>query len=233
MGALEKAPARASCNGLVFVEIVQLRLERQMAAPTLRKIGDAPSPSGTISDAADSNRIEILVSDQILASETRQRIVDLYGDMRPSLRAYLCCLGMTSDQAEDVIQESFLRLVRHRFEKDADTNLRAWIFRVAHNLSMSVHRSQRRSTSANGDESRQLIRERVDPRPSPEQQILLDERMKLFENAFARLTTKQRQCVLLRAEGFRYREIALILGISVQRVGEVMQRSITLLEGQT
>jgi RNA polymerase sigma factor (sigma-70 family) len=57
--------------------------------------------------------------------------------------------------------------------------------------------------------------------------------MKRFEEAFAQLTPKQRQCVLLRAEGFRYREIALTLGISVQRVGELMQRSISLLEVHT
>ena len=75
-----------------------------------------------------------------------------------------------------------------------------------------------------------MIRERADPRPSPEQQLLLDERMRHFEDAFTQLTPKQRQCVLLRAEGFRYREIALTLGISVQRVGELMQRSISLLE---
>jgi DNA-directed RNA polymerase specialized sigma24 family protein len=35
---------------------------------------------------------------------------------------------------------------------------------------------------------------------------------------------------LLRAEGFRYREIACTLGVSVQRVGELIQRSISLLE---
>jgi len=163
----------------------------------------------------------------------RQRIVDLYDHLRPSLRAYLCCLGMRSDQAEDVIQDTFLRLVRVGFEGDEAYNIRAWIFRVAHNLSMDVHRSQRRSRPGKEDEPRPLIRERVDPRPSPEQQVILDERMKHFENAFAQLTPKQRQCVLLRAEGFRYREIALILGVSVQRVGELMQRSISLLEVHT
>ena len=67
-------------------------------------------------------------------------------------------------------------------------------------------------------------------RPSPEQRVILKEHRKLIEDAFAQLTPKQRQCVLLRAEGFRYREIALILKISVQRVGELMQRSIDLLE---
>jgi DNA-directed RNA polymerase specialized sigma24 family protein len=57
--------------------------------------------------------------------------------------------------------------------------------------------------------------------------------MKRFEQRFAQLTPKQRQCVSLRAEGFRYREIALTLGVSVQRVGELMQRSILLLEAHT
>jgi DNA-directed RNA polymerase specialized sigma24 family protein len=57
--------------------------------------------------------------------------------------------------------------------------------------------------------------------------------MKRFEQRFAQLTPKQRKCVSLRAEGFRYREIALTLGVSVQRVGELMQRSILLLEAHT
>jgi DNA-directed RNA polymerase specialized sigma24 family protein len=35
---------------------------------------------------------------------------------------------------------------------------------------------------------------------------------------------------LLRAEGLRYREIAVVLGVSVQRVGEMMQRAIFLLD---
>lgn len=180
-----------------------------------------------------SSNLEILVSDHPANIGTRQRIIDLYDHLRPSLRAYLCCLGMSSDQAEDVIQDTFLRLVRHRFDQNGGNNLRAWIFRVAHNLSMDVHRSQLRSPRSNDDETQLVIRERVDPRPSPEQQVLLDERMKRFEHAFAQLTPKQRQCVLLRAEGFRYREIALTLGISVQRVGELMQRSISLLEVHT
>jgi RNA polymerase sigma-70 factor (ECF subfamily) len=160
----------------------------------------------------------------------RQRIVELYDDLRPSLHAYLYYLGMNTDQAEDVIQDTFLRLVSRRFDQNRQDNLRAWIFRVARNLSMDVHRAQRRWSPRNDDEPHSALRERIDPAPSPEQQVLLEERMKRFEQKFAQLTPKQRQCVLLRAEGFRYREIALTLGVSVQRVGELMQRSILLLE---
>ena len=195
--------------------------------PTL---GVAVSRSGTEGNAVICGDLRTLASEPSGNARTRQRIIDLYDHLRPSLRAYLCCLGMRSDQAEDVIQDTFLRLVRQRLERDEADNLRAWVFRVAHNLSMDVHRSQRRCSPAKDEEPRPVIREHVDPRPSPEQQVIFDERMRQFENAFAQLTPKQRQCVLLRAEGFRYREIALTLGISVQRVGELMQRSISLLE---
>jgi len=138
---------------------------------------------------------------------------------------------MTSDQADDVIQETFLRLVRHLIERGTENNLRGWVFRVAHNLSMDVHRSQRRWFSENCDDSRAFVVERIDPSPNPEQRLLLDERYRRLDTALTQLTPKQRHCLLLRAEGLRYREIATTLGVSVQRVGELVQRAITLLEG--
>jgi RNA polymerase sigma-70 factor (ECF subfamily) len=180
-----------------------------------------------------SGDVGILVSEQSGSAGTRQRIVELYDELRVPLHAYLSCLGMSLDQAEDIIQESFLRLVRNRLHERANDNLRAWLFRVAHNLSMDVHRFQRRWSWSSDDESHARERQSADPEPSPEQKIISREDMKRFEEAFAQLTPKQRQCVLLRAEGFRYREIADVLGISVQRVGELMQRSIALLEVRT
>jgi RNA polymerase sigma-70 factor, ECF subfamily len=164
-------------------------------------------------------------------TRTRQRVIELYDLLRPSLYSYLCSIGMSADQAEDIIQETFLRLVRHLLEQGTEDNLRPWVFRVAHNLSMDLHRSQKRWSPNSAFELHPAIRERVDPTPNPEQQVLIGERMRRVEHAVAQLTPKQRRCVLLRAKGLRYREIAQTLGISVQRVGELMQRAITLLEG--
>jgi RNA polymerase sigma-70 factor (ECF subfamily) len=204
-----------------------------MAFQYSRKLAGTLSGNTLEAISVTSSDLEIFVSEQSRKMRIRQRIIELYDHLRPSLRAYLCCLGMSPDQGEDVIQETFLRLVRLRSERATENDLRAWVFRVAHNLSMDVHRSQRRWFDRSDDEPHVLIRERVDPRPSPEQQVILEERLKHFELAFAQLTPKQRQCVLLRAEGFRYREIANTLGVSVQRVGELMQRSIALLEAHT
>lgn len=156
-----------------------------------------------------------------------QSLIELCGLLRPPLHAYVCSLGLSQDRAEDVIQETFLRLVRHSGQYGVRENLRAWTFRVARNISVDSHRCEKRWSR--GNEPDTILRTRVDPAPNPEQKFLLEERMRRFEYACAQLTPKQRDCVFLRAEGLRYREIALILGVSVQRVGEMMQRAICLL----
>jgi len=47
--------------------------------------------------------------------------------------------------------------------------------------------------------------------------------------AVAALSPQQRQCLHLRTEGFRYREIAAILNISDSSVGEFLRRAIVRL----
>lgn len=200
-----------------------------MRSPTYRNLCLTRSNGGKETNVAASDDLTISVS-FFNDARIRQQTIELYDDLRPSLYAYLSCLGLSADQAQDVIQETFLRLVRHRFQQSGEDNLRAWIFRVAHNLSIDFHRFQRRWYWNSDNQPRGPLNQQIDPRPSPEQRVILKEHRKRIEDAFAQLTPKQRQCVVLRAEGFRYREIALILRISVQRVGELMKRSIDLLE---
>jgi RNA polymerase sigma-70 factor (ECF subfamily) len=229
---LEKSRVGALQLGEVYSKVLEFWLGRRMVAHICQKSrGVLPSPSLKV-DSLPASDLGILPSDRLGKVGSRQRIIELYDLLRPRLRAYLCCLGMSTDQAEDIIQDTFLRLISLRFDVGVEENLHAWIFRVAHNLSMDFHRSQRR-WSRHNDEDQSVIHESIDPAPGPEQQVLLEERMRRFERTFAQLTPKQRQCVLLRAEGFRYREIAVALGVSVQRVGELMQRSILLLEADT
>lgn len=159
-----------------------------------------------------------------------EEIVELYDGIRPSLKAYLSLRGLSTEHSEDVIQEAFLRLVRHSSRRETNDNLRAWIFRVAHNLSMDFHRSRKRLPHSAEIETDQLLQGRIDPAPNPEQEILLQERRRRLRAAYVQLTPRQRDCLRLRAKGLRYQEIALVMGVSVQRVGELMQRAISRVE---
>ena len=57
----------------------------------------------------------------------------LYRDLRKPLLRYLVCLGLSNDEAQDVVQDAFLSLQRHLAAGGPQENIRSWLFRVAHN----------------------------------------------------------------------------------------------------
>lgn len=145
----------------------------------------------------------------------------LFEEARDDVYRYLLLLGLPSPQAQEATQEVFLRLYVVLRRGERVDNLRAWIFRVAHNHGLSL-RSLERTVVA-------LDPRLPDAREDPEQLLLNRERSARFHRAVAGLSQQQQVCLYLRAEGFRYREIADILGVSDSTVGEFLRRAIARL----
>ena len=57
----------------------------------------------------------------------------LYRELRKPLLRYLVCLGLSADEARDVVQDAFVSLHRHFASGGSQGNIRSWLFRVAHN----------------------------------------------------------------------------------------------------
>ncbi len=163
-------------------------------------------------------------------SNQQKQVIEFYKMLRPSLVIYLRSMGLTRDEADDVIQESFLRLVRHLANSGKEDNLRSWIFRVAHNLSMDLYRADRRNLDCS-ETALRLANDRSDPAPNPEEKYLQEEEFRRLDAAISKLTAQQRRCILLRAQGLRYREIAAVLGIGVPTVCDLVHRAIVRLAG--
>jgi RNA polymerase sigma-70 factor (ECF subfamily) len=106
----------------------------------------------------------------------RARVVRLYEEIRPSLEGYLLCLGLVAQQADDIVQESFLRLYQAIKSGMEPKSARAWVFRVAHNLALNVSKIERRHTSSTTDESSGASFEYTDPGPNPEEIAMRNER---------------------------------------------------------
>jgi RNA polymerase sigma-70 factor, ECF subfamily len=155
----------------------------------------------------------------------QERTLELYAQYNPSLYRYLRSLGVTLDEAEDLIQEIFLRLASHLRENNNNSNLRSWLFQVAHNLSMDVHRARRQDQSISDldDETQDDI---PDPNSNPESRYLKKEQSRRLRVAMSELTPQQRNSILLRAEGLRYWEIASVLGVSEQRAVVLVKRGL-------
>jgi RNA polymerase sigma-70 factor (ECF subfamily) len=157
----------------------------------------------------------------------RQSLAEAFTELRDPVSRYLLALGLGTAEAEEVLQETFLRLCQHLDAKGPQPNVRGWVFRVAHNLAQDEYRRRQRQPwqpldEANSDSG-------VDPRATPEQQLLAEERTRRLGIALAGLPSHQRQCLHLRAEGLRYREIAEVLGAGVSTVADWVQQALQTL----
>ena len=73
---------------------------------------------------------------------------NLYRELRKPLLRYLVCLGLSSDEAQDVVQDAFLILHRHLASGGSQENIRGWLFRVAHNQARNRQNRYDRNFSA-------------------------------------------------------------------------------------
>lgn len=149
-------------------------------------------------------------------------VSSLYRDLRKPLLRYLVCLGLSVDEAQDAIQDAFLSLHRHLAAAGSKENIRSWVFRVAHNRARNRQGSYHRRFGESLDSE---IDATPDP-TTPERVLLEKEKFRLLGKAIQQLTELERESLLLRAEGLRYREIGEVLGISTSTVGETVNRAI-------
>lgn len=173
-----------------------------------------------------AEEFETRAREEVRLPNQQKEIVRLYDDLRPSLYAYLSTLGLVASEAEDLIQEGFFRLVRDLAAGNKVRNIRGWLFRVVHNLAMDVHREVDQDDAVDAEGQLRHRKEQVDPAPNPEQTYFQQEQQKCVRYAIQNLTSQQRHCLLLRAEGMAYHDIGVILGISTQRASLLVQRSL-------
>jgi len=139
-----------------------------------------------------------------------------------------------SDEAEEVVQDTFVRVHQniHKFRNQA--TFAAWVFKIAHNQCVDLMRDKRRKLrgfhllsfdpqSAAGDQedsqNTALVTQLADPTPGPEAQSDRDEQEHMIAASLQQLPDTQREVLLLHdVEGFSYQEIADIVGASIGTV---------------
>lgn len=162
------------------------------------------------------------------AVEIEREVVLLFDEFRGRLLRYAISLGIGPQDGEDVIQEVFLSLFRHLRLGRSRSNLRGWIFRVAHHLALKQRNSRQRQQARTAAEVLPL-ETRADSAANPEEQLDAIQQRKRLLLIFSALPERDRWCLCLRAEGLRYREIADVLGMSLGAVSNSLARSLARL----
>jgi len=144
---------------------------------------------------------------------------------------YRTALRMTRSEAdaEDLVQETYIRALRFRTQFTPGTNLKAWLFRILTNTFINAYRKRARApetTELDDVDEFSLYRRMSAERPAssspdPEREFLDGIVSSEVTDALEELPEKFRTTVLLDVEGFSYKEIAEMLEIPI---GTVMSR---------
>jgi RNA polymerase sigma-70 factor, ECF subfamily len=138
----------------------------------------------------------------------------------PRLRRYARVLAGNPVRADDLVQDTLLRAWDKRRLWQVGSDLRAWLFKIMHNIFINqraLARRDRQTVSIDAEEDGDVVWQ-IPVRPTQQTRVELIEMMHQVE----RLPADQREVLLLAAvEELRYEEIAAVLGIPI---GTVMSR---------
>lgn len=143
-------------------------------------------------------------------------VADLFAEYHGSLVRMLYRRTGDHDRAEEIAQETFARALAA-----PPRNPRPWLFAVALNL---VREEGRRTVR----HDRRLVlykAEQQESAESPDETLDRGERIALVRTALDALTERDREALLLKAEGFSYDDIAATLGLARGAVGTTLSRA--------
>jgi RNA polymerase sigma-70 factor (TIGR02960 family) len=178
--------------------------------------------------------------------EDERRFTALFDRHRRELHVHCYRMLGSFDEAEDAVQDAFLRAWRSRHT--AGGEFRAWLYRIATHASLDAigRRPENRRTAVAAGRAPisevtwlqpypdALLDEVPDPAAGPDAVVVARETIELaFLAALQHLPPRQRAVLVLRdVVGWRAAEAADLLGISVAAANSALQRARSTLRGQ-
>lgn len=136
---------------------------------------------------------------------------------------HLIRLAGSTDDAADLLQETFIRLYDHRSQIDPDGNLKNWLYKVATNIAYDWFRKKKRENlvSLDGEDLSETIEAQLSYTNLEQEIATID-----LENALREIRPHYKNILLLYyREGFSYDEIAGILEIPINTIKTHIRRA--------
>lgn len=148
----------------------------------------------------------------------------LYGRHHRSVFGFLLRSLGERPAAEDLLQETFLRVFAHREEYRPTAAFKAWLLTIARNLLIDHLRQRSRSRDLESVENLEAV---ADPGATPLQQAEARQLGERLQEAVLRLAPSQREVLLLsRFASLSYAEIADVTGSSPEAVRVTLHRTL-------
>ena len=143
-----------------------------------------------------------------------------FDDYFGSVYSYILLQVKDPHTAEDLTQETFLKVVRNEHQFKGQSSVKTWIFRIAYTTTMSYFRKKNPLTYFI---DLNLLKDDT----SPEKIALLNSQQKQFYEALRELKSSYQQVIILRRiEGFSTKETSSILNWSEGKVKMSLSRAL-------
>ena len=139
----------------------------------------------------------------------------------------------SGEEAEDITQEVFVKMWRNLKRFNKNKSFKTWIFQIAKNTSLDFLKKKKVipfSDFENEEGENKLIETLVDPGPLPDEIFEIVDIAEKLNAAINQLAPQYRLVLFLRYnDHFTFREIAEILGESIDTIKTRHRRGITIL----
>lgn len=174
----------------------------------------------------------------VIARGLRRRDPDLLDRLieqyQHRLLRYLISLSGNRELAEDLFQETWIRVLERGHQFDGRHEFSTWLYAVARNLTIDYLR-KKSPMSLDGlmEEDDHAPLEPADPRPAAWEMVQQREQAERINAALVGIPVEYRETVVLRfQEGFALEEIATVTGVRLGTVKSRLYRGLNLLTSQ-
>jgi RNA polymerase sigma-70 factor (ECF subfamily) len=162
---------------------------------------------------------------QVSAGQVSQLAV-LFERHHRSLFRYFVSMNSAREQAEDLVQDVFFRMLRYRESYDPAQSFTAWMYQIARNAGVDQVRKRGPAEVIDIDAVQQR-----DMSLGPEECVARGQDLALLRRAMGQLPNDKREILVLsRFQGMKYEDIAEVLGCEVGTVKVRVYRAIRALE---
>jgi RNA polymerase sigma-70 factor (ECF subfamily) len=183
---------------------------------------------GALREAGEVRRARLDGAMERYADGDEAAFSSLYDEVAPALRRFVLRQRLRAADAEDVVQQTFCQLHRHRDRFVRGAAVLPWLYAIARNLLRDAGRQRRQQGALERDAALGDFEEA--PGLPADEALALRRREAALRAVLAGLPPAAREAFqLVKLEGLQHREAAAVLGISVANVKIRVHRAVVAL----
>ncbi|MFY9825105.1 MAG: RNA polymerase sigma factor [Thermoanaerobaculia bacterium] len=185
--------------------------------------------------AEDPESIEALVGRFQEGIDREESFRRIFGAYYPRIQRFFLAKGFSSEESNDLTQESLFRIYRSLPTFRSESHFGRWAFEVSRHIYLNEIRRRGAFKRDGLEQSLDVVPsgDLVGGEPDALGEAISREEIQIMQAALNELPEQMRRCCILRYEkGLKYQEIATVMNISIQAVKSHLYQARKRLQGK-